>query len=327
MLQNLDRLKVFYYVFTLESVVAAANALHVSQSAVSQALLKLEKEINTPLFIRLHKQLVPTAAGERLYRIVQPLMNNLDMFLKDVKQAKEAPAGELRIGAPPEFGKTYLPSIVAHFREQFPAVTFTLTLGLPETLLPLLKRGKVDFALADLFLTRSTHIGSLDMYHFVPVVEEIIILACSSHYYEYSIKGNLSFTSLAKQNFISYSKDLQTIKQWFKHHFSRPNVHINDVLTVDSHEAVISAIKNNVGMGIVASNLIKDELRRKQIVHIQVSKSEIINVISLVHLQEKVPTLTEKSFEKFLMDKIKILTSKAHGGLKRSELENITDRK
>jgi DNA-binding transcriptional LysR family regulator len=316
MLQNLDRLKVFYYVFSCESVVAAANALHVSQSAVSQSIQKLEKEMDSPLFTRLHKQLVPTAAGERLYEIVQPFMASLGGYLKDLEIARGYPVGELRIGAPPEFGKAYLPSIVAAFREQYPAVTFTLQFGTPEILLPQLRKGRVDFALVDLFLTRSTHIGSLDIYHFAPVVEEEVILACSKRYFENSLKGDLSFTSLAQQNFISYRKDLQTIRQWFKHHFSKPNTQVRDVLNVDSHEAVISAINHDVGMGVVASHLVKDELQNQQIVHIKASASEIINSISLVYLQDKIPTFTEKSFEKYLVDKIKSMISEGHAGMR-----------
>ncbi len=305
MLENLDRLKVFYHVFAQGSIVAAATVLHVSQSAVSQTIQKLERETNSPLFTRLHKQLVPTAAGERLYGIVLPFMTALDVYLKDLGQAKDHPAGEIRFGAPTEFGKTYLPSIIAGFREKYPAVTFTLTFGTPETLLPMLRKGRVDFALADLFLTKSTHIGSLDMYHFSPVVEEVVILACSRQYYDHSIKDDLSFVSLSKQDFISYNKDIQTIKQWFKHHFSKPNVSVRDVLTVDSHDAVISAIKNNIGMGVVASHLIKRELYGDRIVHIKTSSPEIINSISLVHLQEKIPTFTEKIFEKYLLNRIK----------------------
>lgn len=307
MLQNLDRLKVFYHVFTQESVVAAANALHVSQSAVSQAIQKLEKEVKSPLFVRLHKQLVPTAAGEQLYGIVQPFMADLGIYLKNLGHAKDHPAGELRIGAPPEFGKAYLPSIIASFREQYQAVTFTLKLGTPETLLPLLRKGQVDFAFVDVFLTRNAFIGSLDMYHFDPVVEEEIILACSKQYYENYLKGDLSFTSLSQQHFVSYRKDSQIIKQWFKHHYSKPNVQVRDVLTVDSHSVVISAIKHNVGMGIVASHLVKEELNSNQLIHIKTPNSEIINSISLVHLQEKFPTFTEKVFEKYLIDKIKIM--------------------
>lgn len=243
-------------------------------------------------------------------------MANLDGYLKDLELAKGYPVGELRIGAPPEFGKAYLPSIVADFRAQYPAVTFTLQFGTPEILLPQLRKGRLDFALVDLFLTRSTHIGSLDMYHFDPVVEEEVILACSKQYYENSLKGDLSFNSLSQQNFISYRKDLQTIRQWFKHHFSKLNTQVHDVLTVDSHEAVISAIKHDVGMGVVASHLVKDELYNKQLVHIKASGSEIMNSISLVHLQDKIPTFTEKAFEKYLVDKIRDVISEGYAGMK-----------
>jgi len=316
MLQNLDRLKVFYHVFSQSSIVAASKALHVSQSAVSQAIQKLEMEVNSPLFIRLHKQLVPTAAGERLYEIVKPFMLTLDIYLKDLDRRKDHPAGELRIGAPPEFGKAYLPSIVAAFREQYPEVTFTLEFGTPEMLLPLLKKGLVDFALVDVFLTRNTHPGQLDMYHFDPVVEEEVILACSKKYHDESVRNDHSFTSLSKQNFISYKKDQQAIKQWFKHHFSKATIHVKDVLTVDNHEAVISAIKNDVGLGIVASHLVMKEIQDEYIVHIKTSASEIMNPIALVHLQDKIPTLTEKVFEKYLVEKIRDVIQQVGIGVK-----------
>lgn len=314
MLQNLDRLKVFYHVFTQSSIIAASKTLHVSQSAVSQAIQKLEKEVSSPLFIRLHKQIVPTAAGERLYEIVKPFMLTLDGYLKDIEREKEHPAGELRIGAPPEFGKAYLPSIVADFRKQYQDVTFTIEFGTPGILLPLLKKGLVDFALVDIFLTRNKHPGQLDMYQFDPVVEEEVILACSKRYHEKSLRRDHSFTSLSKQNFISYKKDNQTVKQWFKHHFSKTNIHVHDVLTVDSHEAVISAIKKDVGLGIVASHLVKNEIQAEHIVHIKTSASEITNPIALVNLQDKIPTLTEKVFEKFLVEKIRYMIPQINTG-------------
>lgn len=312
MLQNLDRLKVFYHVFMQGSVVGAANTLHVSQSAVSQTIRKLEKEVGSPLFTRLHKQLVPTTAGKRLYEIVQPFMTALGGYLKEVEIAKDHPVGELRIGAPPEFGKAYLPSIIADFRGHYPGVTFTLELGTPEILLPQLKKGELDFALVDAFLTTSTHIGELQMYHFTPVVDEKVILACSKHYHRQYVKDH-SFSSLSKQNFICYKKDQQTVKQWFRHHFSQSSQHLRDVLTVDSHEAVISAMAKHVGMGIVASHLIDDQLALGKIVQIRTQKSEMINSISLVHLQDKIPTFTEKTFEKFLVKKIRETFSRDSG--------------
>ncbi len=304
MIQNLDRLKVFYHVFSKQSVMAAANTLCVSQSAVSQSLQKLENEIKTPLFTRLHKRLIPTAAGERLFAIVKPFMESLETCLKTLETAREQPFGNLRIGAPVEFGKTYFPAVVAAFREKYPNVTFYLKFGDPGTLLPMVEKGEIDFALVDVFLTQNRFAGNLDIYYFNPVVEEEVILACSRQYYEGFVKKNHSYKHLLQQSFITYRHDAQSIKSWFKHHFDRYNVQFKIVLTVDSHQAVISAINHHAGMGVIVSDLVKEEIRRGQIIPIRTSKSEIINEISLAILQDKVPTLAEKVFQKFLLEKI-----------------------
>jgi DNA-binding transcriptional LysR family regulator len=307
MLQNLDRLKVFFHVFSGESVMAAAKSLHVSQSAISQSLQKLESEIKTPLFTRLHKRLVPTAAAEQLFAIVQPFMVELDICLKTLKKAKDKPFGKLRIGAPVEFGKAYFPAIVAGFRERYPEVTFYIELGDAGTLLPMVARGQIDFALVDVFLTQNPFVGNLDIYHFKPVVEEEVILACSRRYYERSIRQDHSFTSLAKQNFITYRDDAQTLKNWFKHHFGKFNPSFHRVLTVDSLQTVINAIHQHLGLGIVASHLVNEEILRGEIVPINTSKAAIINQISLIYLKDKTATLTEEVFQQFLMERIKLI--------------------
>lgn len=304
MLQNLDRLRVFYHVFSEKSIAAAAKNLHVSQSAVSQSLRKLENEINSHLFTRLHRRLVPTTTGVRLMEIVRPFVAELAMCLKTLEQAKDQPFGQLRIGAPVEFGKTYFPPIVAAFREKYPGVTFFIKFGDPGILLPMIEEGRIDFALVDVFLTQSPFGGNPAIYQFDPVTEEEVILACSRPYYEKSIKKDHSFKHLKRQRFIAYRHNAQTIKSWFKHHFGTYNVPLQVVLTVDSHQAVLSAISHHAGMGIVASHMVKDEIKRGRIVPIKTSAPEIINQIALVQLQDKVPPLGEKMFRSFLLRKI-----------------------
>ena len=313
MLQSLDRLKVFYHVFDKGSVISAAKSLNVSQSAVSQSLQKLESEIKNPLFTRLYKQLVPTAAGEHLFATVKPFMAELDICLKTLAQAKDQPLGELRIGLPVDFGKAYFPAIVATFRKQYPDVTFYLKLGNPGTLLPMLKKGQIDFALIDKFQTQNHYFGNRDIYHFHPVAEEKVILACSKQYYAKSIKKDHSFKHLTHQNFITYRQDAQNIKSWFKHHFKKSNIHLQSVLTVDSHQAIISAIQHHVGMGIIASHIVNKEIQQGKIIGIKTSKAEIRNHISLTQLQDKIPTLTEKVFINFLLKEIELVGLQIEG--------------
>lgn len=304
MLQSLDRLKVFYHVFSGGSVLSASKILHVSQSAVSQSIQKLEGEIQTPLFTRMHKRLVPTTTAERLFAVVHPFMQELEGCLKNINQARDKPFGELRIGAPVEFGKAYFPRIVSRFREKYPEVTFYLKLGDAATLLPLVETGQIDFAFVDMFLTQNQFFANLDVFHFSPIVDEEVILACSKRYYEKHIKKNHSFSHLKAQQFITYRHNAQDVKNWFRHHFDKINVKYQVVLIVDSQQALISAIKHDAGVGIVASHLVDEEMKRGMILSIDTAKPKIINQISLVLLQDKVPTFTEKIFQKFLIEKI-----------------------
>lgn len=308
MLQSMDRLKVFYHVFSKGSVLAAAKALYVSQSAISQSLQKLESEIQSPLFTRVYKRLIPTAAGKNLFTVVSPFMEEIDTCLKNIDQARDKPFGKLSIGAPVEFGKTYFPAILSEFREKYPDVIFYLKFGDPATLLPMVESGQIDFAFVDNFLTQRQFSNNLDIYHFKPIVDEEVILACSRHYYDKAIKKDHSFKRLILQDFITYRHNAQTVKNWFKHHFDKTSIKLKIVLTVNSQQAVISAIKHSAGMGMVASHSVDKELQQGLIVPIDTSKAQIINQISLVILQEKIPTLTEKVFQKFLLDKIQSMT-------------------
>jgi len=307
MLPDFNRLKVFYYIFTQNSVASAARQLNITPSAVSQALNKLESELNVALFTRLHKKLVPTLAGSQLYETLTPFIQDLETSINRIVQAGQTPSGMIRIGSPIEFGKSYFPGIFASFRKTYPKVVFTMKLGDPAVIFPMIKAGELDFGLVDVFLTRDQVFGDFGIYSIEPLIDEEVIMACSKRYYEKEIKGDHSFENLASKEFISYQKSSLTLRNWFKHHFNRFSIGLNRVLTVDNHQAVITGIKNQLGMGVIASHIVSRDIKRGKIIPIKTEKKDVINKISLVQLQDKVPSLTEKTFIKFL--KTDILSS------------------
>ena len=67
--------------------------------------------------------------------------------------------------------------LAAEFRELYPEVTFSLELGHPDKLLPMLQDGKIDFILLDEFLAKTPYRGNLDIFHFEPVSREDITAA------------------------------------------------------------------------------------------------------------------------------------------------------
>lgn len=305
MLPDLNRIKVFYFIFVFKSVALAARELNITASAVSQSLAKLEAELSVLLFTRLHKKLVPTLAGETLFRIVSPFIRDLEAGIDKIIQAKQVPSGMLRIGSPIEFGKSYFPAIFAAFRETYPEVVFTLKLGDPPEIFSMITSGELDFGLVDVFLTPGQAPGDFGVFSSEPLIEEEVILACSKRYYDREIKGDHSFENLVTKEYISYQKTSLTLRNWFKYHFNRFSIDLNRVMTVDSHQAVINGILNHLGMGVVAAHIVSDFIDRREIIPVPTGQKDVINKISLVQLQDKVPSLTEKTFLRFLKADIK----------------------
>ncbi|MCG8335218.1 MAG: LysR family transcriptional regulator [Proteobacteria bacterium] len=302
MLPDFNRLKVFYHIFKHQSVVQAARELHVTQSAVSQALNKLEEEIQQSLFTRVHKKLVPTPAGIRLFESMEPFIANLKIQLELIRHSLSAPSGLLRIGAPVEFGEKYLVPACAGFREIYPRVSFQLEFGHPDKLIPVIKKGDLDFALADIFNRQGEYSRDRAILDIQPIFIEELVLACSQKYYDRQLKGRQQFKTLTESDYITYQLHAPAIKDWFRHHYKKTSSQLKTSLTVESVRGVVSGIRQHLGLGIVPSHLINREIEQGGMVVIRTSARELINQISLVRLLDKVPNLTEKEFITFFHD-------------------------
>jgi DNA-binding transcriptional LysR family regulator len=307
MLPDFNRLKIFYYIYSCKSNAEAARKLYITQSAVSQQLRKLEAEIKSPLFTRLHKRLVPTSAGERLFQILQPFLTELEAGVRNIKKARKVPSGLLRIGAPVEFGRQYMANLFAPFRVKYPDVNLFLKLGDPEVLMPLVEEGTLDFAYVDVFSNAAQFFNRLRSFDIEPLIEEEVILACSREYYTERIGGDHSLGNLMSQDFIAYQQNAHAIQSWFNYTFGRTLRVVNAVLTVDSLMAVVSAIRNHLGLGVIVSHFVSEEIDRGDIVPIFISGKKVVNHISLIQLADKKPNMTEKAFQGHIRNEMRPL--------------------
>lgn len=304
MLPDLNRVRVFYYIFLHRSVAQAAKELHVTQSAVSQSLSKLEGELNQVLFTRAHKKLIPTSEAEELFKTVEPFFEVLQSNLEKIQQSQQIPRGLLKIGAPVEFGEKYLIKASAKFRNIHNKVRFLLEFAHPDSLLPKIKSGELDFAYVDIFSRQGEYSRETALFDIKPIFVEKLVLVCTAKYYDQSIKGNHNYQTLSQCSFISYQLHAPAIKSWFRYYFNKLSVPILPVLSVESVKGVIGAIREHLGLGVVPSYLIENEIRQGEMIVIKPESIDLINNISLVRLLDKIPNLTEKEFVKFFKESI-----------------------
>ena len=119
---NTEYYKVFYYVGRLGSITAAAEALCISQPAVSQAVKQLEKALNSQLFIRTQKGVRLTAEGELLFPYVERGIENLLDGERMLRRLVDLDMGEVRIGASDMTLQFYLLPHLERFHGRYPNI-------------------------------------------------------------------------------------------------------------------------------------------------------------------------------------------------------------
>jgi DNA-binding transcriptional LysR family regulator len=144
---NVGRLRVLTEVVGRGSFSAAAEALSYTQSAVSQAIARLEAETGTTLVVRDRQGVRATAAGATLVEHAETIFAQIDAAETDLAAVLGVRIGRLRMASFPSAGATLMPLAIATFRERHPDVALTLAEGEPEEIAPRLRAGEFDLAL------------------------------------------------------------------------------------------------------------------------------------------------------------------------------------
>ncbi|ATS23437.1 LysR family transcriptional regulator [Xanthomonas phaseoli pv. phaseoli] len=148
---RLKPLRAFCQTVRLGSVSRAAEALYVSQPAVTLQLQALERDLGVPLFERSGRRMAPSREGQLLYDMAQPLVESLDGLEAGFREkVRGLDAGELNIAANSSTILYLLPRIVANFRARHPDVRLTLHNAISADGTDLLREDAVDLAVGSM---------------------------------------------------------------------------------------------------------------------------------------------------------------------------------
>lgn len=127
----------------------AAEECHVSQSAISQQIRKLEDELSVKLLDRHNRTFSLTPAGEHFYRKSLVITNDLQQMIRETKRIADNDQAVLKIGYYKGYYGNELSEAVSLFSGKYPAVEVQITVGSHEELYHALEDGSVDLALND----------------------------------------------------------------------------------------------------------------------------------------------------------------------------------
>lgn len=117
-----SHLEIFRAVERQGSLTAAAEQLHLTQSALSHAIRKLEQQLGTPVWLREGRQLRFTQAGEQLLNLANRLLPQFEHAEMLVGQVAKGQRGSLRVGMECHPCYQWLLKVVGPYLQQWPDV-------------------------------------------------------------------------------------------------------------------------------------------------------------------------------------------------------------
>src|SRR5579883_549451 len=143
-------LEAFRAVVDSRSVTAAAQALGITQPAVSGQIAKLEESVGFPLFERAGGRLKPTPEGLQFYTEATRVLGEVDRLAATTAQIREGQSGRLVIACHPAAAISMLPPLVAAFVAERPGVSVRLVSRHSDVVSQLLPTEGYDLGIAEL---------------------------------------------------------------------------------------------------------------------------------------------------------------------------------
>lgn len=147
---ELRELRNFVAVAERLNVSKAAEAVHISQSALTRQIQGLERKLGVALFERLGKRLILTAEGEDVLARAADLLDRAQDLTNHTSALERGHTGLLRVAASPQTNAWLLSPAIAEFRSQHPGVDLNLLEGHNDELISYIEHGAVHICVAHL---------------------------------------------------------------------------------------------------------------------------------------------------------------------------------
>ena len=144
---SLRQLRAFVAVARYGSFTLAADSLYITQSALSGLMRDLEQALQVRLVDRSTRRIRLTDVGSQLFPLVQKILDDLDTVMAEVGKLKDLERGLVRVAVPQLLASTWLPPMLAGFRQQHPQIELRLLDSTVETVVSRVFAGEVDFGI------------------------------------------------------------------------------------------------------------------------------------------------------------------------------------
>ena len=144
---NFHQLYIFYAVASHRSFSRAAEALDITQPAVSIQVQELENALGVTLFHRRARGIRITEVGETVFAYAQQIFSLSSKLVETVREMQDLSTGHLTLGASTTPGEFVLPLAVGQFRQVYPGIQVELVIANTRSIIQRVLRGEMDLGM------------------------------------------------------------------------------------------------------------------------------------------------------------------------------------
>lgn len=302
-MMNLSWLRTFIFIVEKKSLTKAAQALHLTQPAVSKQLNSLEKLYGISLLHRTSRNVNVTEAGKIVYDYSKQILAKVNESKVAVQALQEELSGSLVFGASTIPGEYILPAALGRFQELHPQVIAKLEIADSTEIGQLIMDGKLEAgmigALLDNPLLCQEHI----------VDDELVVIASSRHHL--ANERSLIFEDILEEPLIVREAGSGTqlvIEHKLKEKDITPD-RLNVRLELGSTAAVVNAVAAGLGISLVSRFAVENRINAEDIAALDIEDLPLQRGLYFVTRRDQVISPLVESFYEFFKEYLQLYPS------------------
>ncbi|WP_066638344.1 selenium metabolism-associated LysR family transcriptional regulator [Desulfolucanica intricata] len=291
---NINFLHTFATVIEMDSISKAAKNLNITQPAVSKQISALEEQYGIKLLERLGRRMVPTEAGNKLYKHAKIILTHLEKLEEEMNELVSEIRGRLVIGASTIPGQYILPKIIGAFKKEYPQV---------KTFLEVADSGKVVQKLLD----HEIHLGAVGtrvQHEKIASVklagDELVLITPPDH--PFANRVGVRAAELAGENLVWRESDSGT-RQEVEGKLAKAGLNIENLMIVaefGSTEAIISAVEAGLGVSFVSRWAVQKKAGQQSLAVLNLEDVSLDRNLYVIYPKRKYFNRAAEAFINFL---------------------------
>lgn len=290
---QIQSFRVFCDLAETESFTKSAQINGITQSAVSQQVSSLERQLKCLLIERSKKRFRLTHEGRLLYEGGKQIIQTYDSLLNQLQEAHDVVAGSIRVATIYSIGLHNLPPYVKRYLKAYPTVSIHIEYRRANQVYEDVLGNVVDLGLVA-YPVKDPRIEVL------PFRQEIMTLICHPGHPFARLKS-VQLAQLQGQRFIGFEHDIPT-RRAVDRLLRDQGIEVKIVMEFDNIETVKRAVEIEAGVAVVPAGTVAQEVAKQTLVAVPFAKPIPERPLAVIHRRSKVLSPAMKRFIEMLKE-------------------------